>query len=145
MQAHWLNPNILKNAYLPESLVGRVTFHQSNMGYGIIRRGLRSAARMARRYSPYSVPAAGAVGMSVAAGYRYGRTLTKTKKKFTSGSGVTNQYNATLQYRKRRMPRRKRGQWKRFVRKVRAVNMRSQASRTFVFNNSIQVDATGGN
>jgi len=51
-----------------------------------------------------------------------------------SGQGVTVQHDARQIYRRRRMPRRKRKVWKRFLKKVHAVSEKDLGSRMVVFN-----------
>lgn len=69
---------------------------------------------------------------------QYKRMKTQsTKKKGTSGYGVTNQHDAKIVYRKKSMPRKRRNRWKRFVRKVEAVADKGLGTKTRVFNNSL--------
>lgn len=56
------------------------------------------------------------------------------KKRQTDGIGVTNQYDRKTVYKKRRMPRRKRQRWVRFVKKVKAVEHSDNCQRSIVFN-----------
>lgn len=85
----------------------------------VIRRafnGAVAAANAYRRYKSY--------------------TDTKTKKRITSGSGVTAQHDSRVVYRKKWMPKYKKRPWKKFTRKVQAVLNKSLASKTIVFNSS---------
>ena len=50
------------------------------------------------------------------------------------GQGISTQHDVSRVYRKKRMPRRKRKRWTRFIRKVDAVAERNLGSRTVVFN-----------
>lgn len=67
----------------------------------------------------------------------------RAKKNVTYGRGVTIQHDAQQQYRKKRMPRRKRRQWAKFVRKVAAVNVRNLGTRTVIFNTQMTFGSTG--
>jgi len=66
-------------------------------------------------------------------------TRSKQKKHGRYGVGVTNQYDRTNVYRKRRMPRRKRKRWVGFVKKVRAAENTTLGTRTRVFNDRLQL------
>lgn len=61
-------------------------------------------------------------------------TMTGTRTSGNSGQGVTTQHDVTQQYRKKRMPRRKRRAWKKFVKKVHAVADTGIGLRTVLFN-----------
>lgn len=61
------------------------------------------------------------------------------KKHGTYGKGLTNQYDRTNVYRKKRMPYRKRKRWGKFVNKVKAVENTTLGTRTRVFNNRILI------
>lgn len=61
-------------------------------------------------------------------------TGTRTRKRMTSGKGVTTQHDRRFIYGKRRMPRYKRRRWKSFTKKVQAVSEKDLGSRTVVFN-----------
>lgn len=64
----------------------------------------------------------------------------------TSGNGVSTQHDVTRVYKKRRMPRRKRKRWTRFIKKVDAVAERNLGSRTVVMNILISgSNTTSGN
>jgi hypothetical protein len=58
-------------------------------------------------------------------------------KKSSPETGVTAQFDAVTQYRKKNMPRGKKRVWKKFVRKVNAVVDKSLGTRTVIFNNEI--------
>lgn len=62
-------------------------------------------------------------------------TQTTYKRRKTSGGGVTSQYDRKTVYRKKSMPRRKRIQWKRFVKKTVAATMKQVGTRTIIRNN----------
>lgn len=90
--------------------------------------------RFARKARPY----AGALQLAKT-GMKYGmkayRTYTRYKKGKTQNQNtVTTQYDTQLQYRKRRMPRRKRVAWKRFSQKVKSVTLKSLGTYSRVFN-----------
>lgn len=55
----------------------------------------------------------------------------------SSGAGVTSQYDRKTIYRKKRMPRRKRRQWVKFVRKVRSAMVKEIGSNTIVRNSQM--------
>lgn len=67
-------------------------------------------------------------------------TGTRTRRRQTSGNGVTNQYDRRMIYRKRRMPRRRRSRWRRWKSKVHAVSEKDYGSRTVVRNNLISTN-----
>lgn len=56
-------------------------------------------------------------------------------------STTTTQYDTTTQYRYKRMPRRKKRIWKKFVKKVQAVEQKSLGTKTVLFNS--QTEAAG--
>lgn len=64
------------------------------------------------------------------------------KKHGSYGKGVTNQYDRTNVYRKKRMPYRKRKRWSKFIKKVRAAENVTLGTRTRVFNSRILVTST---
>lgn len=87
-----------------------------------------------------------ALNTAVTASKLYNNIYTATKQKSSSTTGVTTQHDSRTVYRKRRMPKRKKRPWKKFVRKVRAVINRSVASETIMFNGSqVNTNATGNN
>lgn len=75
---------------------------------------------------------------------RRGRTRVLYKQRYKSGGGVLGGTNADTRmvYRKKAMPKRKRNQWKRFVKKVGAVNERDLGSRVLLINDQIQQTVT---
>jgi len=90
-----------------------------------------------KRYRPSSggfltnaLPFAISAGRMLLGGSKY-------KKKTSSGQGVTSQYDRKVIYSKKRMPRRQRRTWARFVRKVRAVNLKDLGTRTIIRNNQL--------
>jgi len=70
------------------------------------------------------------------------RSFRGSSAPYTSGLGVTNQHDERHVYRKRRMPRRKRRQWGKFVNKVHAVSEKDLGSRTVVLNKTVNFDNT---
>lgn len=65
------------------------------------------------------------------------RTRTaQRRKRYTSGIGVTEQHDARLIYRKRRMPSFRKRRWKIFKRKVLAVSEKDLGTQQVVFNSS---------
>ncbi len=66
--------------------------------------------------------------------YKGAGSMTQHKKRKSSGRGVTNQFDRRLIYKKSFMSRRKKGQWKSFVRKVQAAAERDLGSKTVVMN-----------
>jgi len=90
---------------------------------------------------------------AVNAGMKYGpraikayRSYKTATKKSTARTGVTQHRDSTQQYRKRRMPKGKKRQWKKFVKKVQAANERSLGTKTLVFNKAVEAvsSAAGG-
>lgn len=76
---------------------------------------------------------------------KYG--MSQRRRRGTSGQGITNQYDRSRIYRKRRMPRFRRRRWRRFNRRVNAVSEKDLGSRTVVRNSGHQgnhpMDPTG--
>ena len=66
--------------------------------------------------------------------YNVSRTRTANKKRYTSGQGVTEQYDKRTIYRKRYMPKGKKIRWRRFKRKIYAISEKTLGSRTYVVN-----------
>ena len=66
-------------------------------------------------------------------------TGTVTKKRQTSGLGVTQQHDRRMVYRKRRMSRRLKRRWRNFSRKVLSVSEKDLGSRTVVRNDLINI------
>lgn len=67
------------------------------------------------------------------------------KNKGSSRSGVTQQRDVQVQYRKKRMPARKRRTWTKFVKKVQAANERALGTKTLVYNYSYTGSSTTAN
>jgi len=72
-------------------------------------------------------------------GFNRSITGTMTKKRQTSGLGVTQQHDRRMVYRKRRMPRRFKRRWRNFSKKVLAVSEKDLGSRTVVRNDLINI------
>lgn len=74
-------------------------------------------------------------------------TQIKSANKNTSRSmmGVSQHHDSKMQYRKRRMPYKKKRNWKKFVKKVQAANERSLGTKTLVFNKSVTGTSTAAN
>lgn len=111
--------------------------------YGFLRSAARTVAGAAgglfgRRAIGYGVRTSGRLANSSS------RTLTRTSRATRSGVGVTTDRDFRNVYRKRRMPARKRRQWKRFVRKVDAVAERKRGTLSCVFN-TVHREAVGDN
>lgn len=69
---------------------------------------------------------------------KYANKRQKTSKGRRSvPTGVTTQYDFTRQYRYKRMPRRKRRQWRKFVKKVEGAAEKNLGLRTVLFNDSV--------
>jgi len=68
-------------------------------------------------------------------------TMTRRGRGRTSGRGITTQYDRSLIYRKRRMPRWRKRSWRRFNKKVLAVSEKDLGSRTVVRNSLIEPSA----
>lgn len=67
----------------------------------------------------------------------YGATSRSVKRAKYTGGGVTQQHDTRLQYKKSRMPRKKRIRWKKFVQKVKAVADSDRGVSTFTYNGEI--------
>lgn len=77
-------------------------------------------------------------------GQAYRRYSRLKQRRFSAGRGVTNQYDRTNVYRKKRMPAKKRRRWKKFVQKVRAVENSTLGTRTRVYNQRIEIQQGSG-
>lgn len=96
-----------------------------------------------RKYIANAGYAAYKVGRSAAGSFRKRFKAASRRKPITSGVGVTTQHDVSSVYRRRRMPKRKRVRWKRFVQKVHAVSERELGTRTVVFNDRVTVTEDG--
>lgn len=91
-----------------------------------------------RTYSSWN-PRAIMSGVSTAAkvarlAYNVSRTRNTNRKRYTSGQGVTEQYDKKTIYRKKYMPKGKKIRWRRFKRKIYAISEKTLGSRTYVVN-----------
>lgn len=92
-----------------------------------------------RQMSRYARPLAYGMGLGRMMRNAYTATRTQSRAKYaSSGQGVTSQYDRKLIYRKKRMPKRKKLNWKRFKQKVLAVSTKSLGTTTIVRNSLIQ-------
>lgn len=102
------------------------------------QKSLKSYYNTAKRAYPYLKQ-----GYDMYSKYRKLTQRRTTKKKGTSNYGVTNQHDVQVQYRKKRMPRKKRLRWKRFVKKVEAIADKGLGTKTRLYN--IGQEATNAN
>lgn len=78
--------------------------------------------------------------------YKAYRSVQRTNQKSSkSMMGVSQHHDSKMQYRKKRMPARKKRTWKKFVRKVQAANERSLGTKTIVFNKAVTGTSTAAN
>lgn len=94
------------------------------------RQYARRAGRILKKSAPY---------IKTAAKIWYASSGSKTTTKSRRGGdygGTTSQYDHKVQYRKKRGNKRKRKQWKRFARKVKAVEKQDRGLQTVIMNNS---------
>lgn len=70
--------------------------------------------------------------------YNRGLARLARRKRGTSGRGLTFEHDRQFIYKKKSMPKRKKRRWKRFVKKVGAVNERELGTRMVLFNKSIE-------
>lgn len=99
--------------------------------------------KQGRRLLNYGIRKALQYGPRVYKAYRQISTANKNTSK--SMMGVSQHHDSKLQYRKRRMPYRKKRNWKKFVKKVQAANERSLGTKTIVFNKSVTGTSTAAN
>lgn len=97
-------------------------------------RGRSRTVKRMRMYSPRSASSGS---------YLKPRLLNYSRSSTRSAGGsdniVTRQFDVTNQYRKRKMPYRKKRRWRSFVRKVAAVQIKQAGLRTVLFNTRSQV------
>lgn len=85
--------------------------------------------RRATRYNPYASRGRALVGAATAVAQRAYRSYTKTKRQRPSSSNVvTYQHDMRTDYKRKRMPAKKRRRWVSFVKKVRAVEFKDHAN-----------------
>lgn len=104
--------------------------------YRSLSRGRSRTPKRIRLTSPrsYSAPTPGSM-------YRP-RLLSYSRSRSSRGGSdnfVTRQFDVTNQYRKRKMPYRKKRRWRSFVKKVAAVQIKQAGLRTVLFNTRAQV------
>lgn len=99
-------------------------YKRRRTSYATYRPVIAGLARRAVRY-----------GATRAGGYLYNKFF----KKSAPETGVTSQYDKVTQYRKKSMPKAKKRRWRKFVRKVEAVNTKSLGTRTVVFNDKLPI------
>lgn len=114
------------------------------MGYQYKRSRYGTRRAMYRPMYRGSIYDALRLGTAVAQRYRSSgsRTQTQTKKRTTSGVGITTQHDVKRIYRKKTMPRRKKRAWKKFISKVNAVDETDLGSQTVLFSNATSSSAT---
>lgn len=105
----------------------------------------RSASRLLTQYGRAVRRALPAAANAITLVNEARRSYTRTRRgaRGRYGAGVTNQYDRTNVYRKRRMPRFKRKRWTRFIRKVKAAENTTLGTRTRVFNSQITFNTVG--
>lgn len=111
-----------------------------------ISRYVRRAVRAANRYAPYARMAVKGYRMYRQAKSAYNSGFTTSSRVATrvkSGTGVTTQYDAKTVYRRKRMPRKKKKQWRKFVKKVHAAQDSQIATRSVILNNQLQIGGVG--
>lgn len=99
-----------------------------------------------RRYRPYGVPGLIGGGLGLAGRLmqrRKGWSVTGTKKKESSGQGVTEQFDKRTIYRRKKMPYKKKKRWISFTKKSSAVQMKSLGTTAIVKNDRISRTWTG--
>lgn len=74
--------------------------------------------------------------------YMLRRRSQQQKVRGRYGIGVTNQFDRANVYRKKRMPRKKRKRWTKFVKKVKSAENTTLGTRTRIFNSQIQLSQT---
>lgn len=85
---------------------------------------------------PFRVTA-NAVGYAARRAATYARA---TSKRYRSGVGVTAQHDVATVYKRKRMPRSKRGKWVRFVKQVQAVELKTLGTKNYVYNQALTFD-----
>lgn len=108
-----------------------------------LRSGRRT--RPYARYVPYARAAYG-IGKAVYNKFR-GKSYTTTRKRASSGIGVTHNYDKKVIYRYKRMPYRKRKQWRAFSNRTKAVLLSNLGTTSIVRNSTINntISGTGQN
>lgn len=102
------------------------------------RRVAGTVAKAGVKYAPYLA------GAARAAGRYFSRNSSSNGKKGITVSGVTNQHDEKMIYRKKRMPKGKRKAWKKFTKKVKAVEIKDRGLQVIMYEGTKSVTATGG-
>lgn len=106
----------------------------------------KAASRVGKAALNYGAQYAGKqIGQYLGNKYLSGTSGTRSKKYVQSGFGVTEQHDARMVYKKKRMPRRRKRVWKRFVRKVNFVAEKELGTQTVIFNKNIAGQDNNGN
>lgn len=104
------------------------------------------------RYAPYAVAAGylynkwkggSKTGLGDKTGRPFSMTGTMTKRRTTGDSGTTTQFDKKRQYTKKRMPKRQRRKWVRFVKKVKAVADSQIRMKNLVLNSQAVASMSG--
>lgn len=115
-----------------------------NRFYGAMYRGLAWAARRqhyGRQFRPLRRVVTTGASALIASDAAYRATRKYSKK---SPDGVTQQHDARVQYRRKRMPRRRKSKWVKFVKKVKAVTEKGVGTQNFLFNDTTNAVAGVG-
>lgn len=103
---------------------------------------MRAHYNRKRKYSSAfrnAIPAAIGVGTRLYNAYKRSRTVTQTRNPKQNVRTMTRHFDRSVQYRRRRMPYRKRKAWQRFYRKVVHVQMKQDGIRNVVLNDNKQL------
>lgn len=104
----------------------------------------RIAKRAARRYlNPRAVRGYINAAQNYGAAYTALKTF-GSKKRRASGNGVTTQHDRSLQYVKKSMPKARKRKWRKFVKRVRAVELKDRGLQTVLMNNQFNFESTPG-
>lgn len=115
------------------------TGRRTLVGLGTAAAGY-GAGQMARYFKKWKSRRSNAMKRKRYSGLSYVK-----KRRYTSGIGVTNDYDRKKIYSRKRMPFKKRKRWSRFVKKVKAVAQGDNALKSVVVNQAITIStgATG--
>lgn len=105
------------------------------MGAIRARRGFQSLAKLAYRAVPYIYRGYNTY-TRLRQRYGGGRGSTMTRRNGVRSNAITHQHDVRKVYQRKRMPYRKKKQWVRFVRKVKAVQLKTHGKRHVVLNDS---------
>lgn len=95
------------------------------------------------RYRPYVAAGLRLAGKAYKAYSNRQTSSNRSQTQSHMGLGVTSQHDSRQVYKKRRMPAKKRKRWTKFIKKVQAVEEKSKATRSVVFND-LQQMTNGG-